>query len=233
MYLCTTKLKKIIKIVQFDTSNANFSEYYSKSMHKIILFVVLFVTISAFAGCHEDTKTNVNGDIDLSSIPEMTTTDVSMLVSDSGVIRYLTTAPIWYRYNLDPSNRYWYFPEGLQLDQLDNEKNSCAHIQADTAYNYETKKLWHLIKNVRISNIKGEKFLTNDLYWDLRNKQVYSDSFIHIERNNDIIEGYGFKSNDSFTEYEIRQTTGIFEMKNVEKQNDEEYIEEPDNESNE
>ena len=27
------------------------------------------------------------------------------------------------------------------------------------------------------------------------------------------MEGYGFNSNESFTEYEIRQTTGIFEMR--------------------
>lgn len=181
-----------------------------------------FVVICVLAGCHEEAKDVEKEPVDLSTIPEMTTTDVSMLVSDSGIIRYLTTAPIWYRYNLDPSNRYWYFPEGIQLDQLDNAMKSCAHIEADTAYNYETKKLWHLIRNVNISNIKGEKFQTHDLYWDLRNKEVFSDSFIHIERNHDIIEGYGFKSNDSFTEYEIRQTTGIFEVKNIDKKNEEE-----------
>lgn len=186
-------------------------------MHKILSTIAIFICLCIFAGCHEEAK-NDNGEaIDLSQIPEMTTRDVSMLVSDSGTIRYLTTAPIWYRYNLDPSNRYWYFPEGIQLDQLNDDKKSVAHIQSDTAYNYETKKLWHLIKNVNISNIKGERFFTQDLYWDLRNKQVYSDSFIHIERNQDVIEGYGFKSNDSFTEYEIRQTTGIFEMKSEER----------------
>lgn len=183
-------------------------------MHRLLTITALFVVLCISAGCHDDaSKTKVQEDLDLSLIPEMTTTDVSMLISDSGVIKYKTTAPIWYRYNLDPSNKYWYFPEGIQLDQLDLNMNSCAHIQADTAYNYETKKLWHLIRNVNISNIRGEKFFTHDLYWSLRDKEVYSDSFIHIERNNDIIEGYGFKSNDNFTEYEIRQTTGIFEMK--------------------
>ena len=200
-------------------------------MHKIVSFFAIFILLCTFAGCHEEAKKVAAEDIDLSQIPEMTTTDVSMLVSDSGMIRYLTTAPIWYRYNLDPNNRYWYFPQGIQLDQLDNAKRPCAHIQADTAYNYETKKLWHLINNVDISNIRGEKFRTNDLYWDLRNHEVYSDSFIHIERNKDIIEGYGFKSNDSFTEYEIRQTTGIFEVKNLEKKNEEEPEEESEEKS--
>ncbi len=201
-------------------------------MQKILSLVSLFVFLSIMAACHDEAKVQTNDDIDLSTIPEMTTTDVSMLVSDSGMIRYKATAPIWYRYNLDPSKKYWYFPDGVQLDQLDDDMRSCAHIQADTAYNYETQKLWHLIRNVNISNIRAERFFTHDLYWDLRNKEVYSDSFIHIERNLDVIEGYGFRSNDSFTEYEIRQTTGIFEMKE-EKHPDKENPDEDDEEGNE
>ena len=70
-----------------------------------------------------------------------------------------------------------------------------------------------MIGNVRVSNTRGEKFNTEELYWDMRKHTVYSDSFIHIERNRDILEGFGFNSNESFTEYEIRQTTGIFEMR--------------------
>lgn len=202
-------------------------------MQKLLNIFAFFIFLCIVAACHEEAKVTEKEEIDLSTIPEMTTTDVSMFVSDSGVIRYHTTSPIWYRYNLDPSNRYWYFPEGIQLDQVDDAMQPCAHIQADTAYNYETKKLWHLIKNVNINNIKGEKFLTNDLYWDLRNKEVYSDSFIHIERNNDVIEGYGFRSNDSFTEYEIRQTTGIFEVKNIDKKPEDKAEEETEEETSE
>ena len=188
-------------------------------MHKILSFILLFCTISLLSGCHktEENKTN-NVDIDLSTIPGMVTHDVSMLVSDSGLIKYHAIAPIWYRYDLDKKNPYQYFPEGLVLNQIDQQRNIVSHIQADTAYNYENTDLWHLIKNVQIYNMQGERFRTNDLYWDARNHKVYSDSFIHIERNYDILEGYGFTSNDAFSEYEVRQTTGIFEMKEQERQ---------------
>ena len=188
-------------------------------MRKIISFVALFCLISILAGCHkaEENKQGAS-DIDLSTIPGMVTHDVSMLVSDSGKIKYHAIAPVWYRYDLDKKNPYQYFPDGLVLNQIDLEKNVVSHIQADTAYNYENTDLWHLINNVKIYNVQGERFTTNDLYWDARNHKVYSDSFIHIERNYDILEGYGFTSNDNFTEYEIRQTTGIFEVKEEERQ---------------
>lgn len=187
-------------------------------MHKIISVVCLFCAICIMAGCHgEDENKKVNPDLDLSTIPGMVTRDVSMLVSDSGKIKYHAIAPIWYRYDLDKKNPYQYFPDGLVLNQIDQEKNIVGHIQADTAYNYENTDLWHLIKNVKIYSVQGERFTTNDLYWDARNHKVYSDSFIHIERNFDILEGYGFTSNDAFTEYEVRQTTGIFEMKDIDR----------------
>ena len=189
-------------------------------MRKIISFIFLFCLICVLAGCHkEDEKQQTTDEeLDLSTIPGMVTHDVSMLVSDSGKIKYHATAPVWYRYDLDKKNPYQYFPDGLFLDQIDMQKNVVGHIQADTAYNYENTDLWHLINNVKIYNVQGERFTTNDLYWDARNHKVYSDSFIHIERNYDILEGYGFTSNDNFTEYEIRQTTGIFEVKEEERQ---------------
>ncbi len=189
-------------------------------MHRIISFVTLLMVLCLWAGCHkEEEKKNIDPNLDLSAIPGMVTRDVSMLVSDSGKIKYHAIAPIWYRYDLDKSNPYQYFPEGIVLNQIDLQKNIIGHIQADTAYNFENKDLWHLISNVKIFNVQGERFTTNDLYWDARNHTVYSDSFIHIERNYDILEGYGFTSNDAFSEYEIRQTTGIFEVKEEDRQN--------------
>ena len=184
-------------------------------MHKILSFLFFLLVCSIVAGCQQDGSKDAGttDEEDYSKIPGMVTTDVSMLVSDSGVIRYHANTPIWYTYNLDAKKSYWYFPEGIELLQLDEEMQPAGKLQADTAYHFEKEQQWHLIGNVRVSNTKGEKFNTEELYWDMRKHTVYSDSFIHIERNRDILEGYGFNSNESFTEYEIRQTTGIFEMR--------------------
>lgn len=180
--------------------------------------MLLFVVCCIAAGCQTDGEGNGKGSgadsaQDLASIPGMITHDVSMLVSDSGVIRYHAIAPVWYRYNLDPKKQYWYFPEGLELQQLDARMQPAGNIKADTAYYLEREQLWHLIRNVRISNTQGERFNTEELYWDSRKQTIYSDSFIHIERKKDILEGYGFTSDQSFTKYEVRRTTGIFEMR--------------------
>lgn len=180
-----------------------------------IIFLSLLITITV--GCsNEETKPTKQTE-GLDTIPGMVTYNVSMLVSDSGVMRYHVVTPLWIRYNLDESKAYQYFPKTIQLDQLDSLLNPSAHIEADTAYNYEKPQIWKLVKNVRISNTAQEKFFTQELYWDMKKRIVYSDSFIHIERPDGILEGIGFESDDNFSKYEVRQTTGIFDVKDEAK----------------
>ena len=178
-------------------------------MRYLLYIFLLFSVLPMFVGCSAESKEQA-GEGDSIELPNMVTFDVNMLISDSGVIKYKAIAPLWYVYENDVRNKYWYFPEGIRLDQIDTTFATEFSIESDTAYNYETKQLWHLIKNVKIRNTVGEYFETNDLYWDMRNHKVYSDSFIHIERPDAIIEGFGFTSDDAFTKYEIRQTSGIF-----------------------
>lgn len=178
-------------------------------MKNLLYITILSITITAVVGCKSEPKA-IADDFDSTKIPTMVTRDVDMLISDSGIIKYKAITPIWYVYENEVTNKYWYFPEGIHIDQIDSLFHPEMTIEADTAYNYETKQLWHLIKNVKVNTPAGEYFETNDLFWDLRQHQVYSDSFIHIERPDATIEGYGFTSNDAFTKYEIRRTSGIF-----------------------
>jgi hypothetical protein len=69
--------------------------------------------------------------------------------------------------------------------------------------------LWQLDGNVRIQNVKGELILTNQLFWDQKWQEVRSDSFVHIERVDRIIEGYGFRSNQNMTKYHLNRVMAI------------------------
>ena len=108
---------------------------------------------------------------------------------------------------------YWYFPRGLHLEKFDSVFATEALIQGDTAIYFKIKQLWRLDRNVRIENTKEEVFLTSQIFWDQRKREIYSDSFIHIETPDEVIEGYGFTSNEQMTRYKIRRTSGIFPIK--------------------
>lgn len=159
--------------------------------------------------CKDDSKietADVNASID---IPTMLTRDVETLISDSGVTRYRIVTPIWYVFD-EADEPYWRFPEGLNLYKFDDFFRNEATVRADSAIYLKNKQLWRLDGNVSISNVMNEKFLTQQLFWDQRGKKLYSDSFIHIERTDRVLEGYGFESNEQMTRYSIKKVSGIF-----------------------
>lgn len=182
-------------------------------MRRILHFLSLYICICLAASCsgsgHVGPADAVEGD----EIATMITYDATMLISDSGVIKYRAITPTWIRFGDEAKEPYQYFPDGIEFEQIDTTFAATETIVADTAYNWENPQLWHLIKNVRVTSTKGEKFMTEELYWDMRRHKVYSDSFIHIERMDNIIEGYGFTSTDDFSQYEIKQTSGIFPVR--------------------
>ncbi len=145
-------------------------------------------------------------------IRAMMTRDVTTLISDSGVTQYRITTPQWEVYERSSKPR-WYFPEGLHVEKFDSLYQADASIKADTGYFFTDKKLWRLVDNVQVVNQLGDQIETQELFWDQRNKKIYSDKFIQIKKEESIIEGYGFESNESMTQYVIRTPSGIFPIK--------------------
>lgn len=139
----------------------------------------------------------------------MVTRPVTTLISDSGITRYRITAPEWYVYD-EASDPRWTFPQGMNMEKFDNLFRQEATVTCDSAVYYSNRQLWRLDGYVHIRNQAGQEFLTNQLYWDQRQRKIYSDSFIHILRDDKIIEGYGFESDEQMNHYSIRQVQGIF-----------------------
>lgn len=143
------------------------------------------------------------------SMPVLETFGVSTLISDSGVTRYRINTAEWLVFDRkNPS--YWAFEKGIYLEKFDSLFQVEASIKADTAYYYDKQKLWKLMSNVDIKNLKGERFNTELLYWDENKQRVYSDEFIRIEQPDRIITGRGFESNQQMTVYTIHKPEGIF-----------------------
>ena len=146
------------------------------------------------------------------SVPIMTTREVSTYISDSGVVRYKIITDEWKVFDrLDPSR--WTFEQGIYLEKFDNELTIEATIIADTAYYYDKLELWELRGDVHIENEQDEQFDTQLLFWDQKAKRVYSDQYIRIRQQKRIITGFGFTSNQDFTNYVIKQTQGVFPIK--------------------
>ena len=181
---------------------------------KRIAIVVLLILLSILPiGCNKrGVKLTTAAEIDRKELPALSAEDVRTLISDSGVTRYLIEAPKWMVYDKADSP-YWEFPDGLYLEQFDAQLEPDATVEADYALYNETAQRWMLKGNVKAVNLQGEQFETPLLYWDQKQESIYSDSSIVITREESILKGVGFRSNQSMTKYTILRPTGIFPIK--------------------
>ena len=175
------------------------------------LAAVMFLLLS---GCSSSKKNLTDAILERDSLPTMQSLGVTTLISDSGITRYKIITEEWNIF--DKKNPpHWAFEKGIYLEKFDTLLRIDANILADTAYYYEKKKLWELRGNVKILRQQGDKFETQQLFWDERNKKIYSDQYIRIEQPDKAIAGYGFESNQELTEYEIKNTEGVFTIEDT------------------
>ena len=137
------------------------------------------------------------------------TDSVRSLISDSGVTRYRIEATQWLIFDkTDPP--YQEFPDGVYLEQFDEDLTVKASLKADYAYYNEKEQQWTLRGNVHALNREGEQFETPEMHWNQQTHRVFSDTSIHITRERSIIKGVGFDSNEEMTKYTILNPTGVF-----------------------
>lgn len=159
--------------------------------------------------CNSDQPTYVRKFKNRATVPGMFTDSVTMLISDSGVIRYRVTSEVWKVYD-KAAEPYWYYPKKVFFEKFNDSLRTESLVQSDTAKYFTRRKMWELRKNVKIINLRGDKFETSLLYWDQLSRRIYSDSFIRIERDDQVWTGYGFESNEQMTIYKILKPTGDF-----------------------
>ena len=189
------------------------NQTYLKTLNITAAFLaaVMFVL---FPACSGKDKKLAEAIAENDTLPSMKSLGVTTLISDSGITRYKIVAEEWLIH--DKKNPpYWAFEKGVYLEKFDTLFRVDASIKADTAYYHEKKKLWELRGHVQILSQRGDKFQTDLLFWDEKKEKVYSDKFIQIEQEDKVIKGYGFESNQDLSEYEIKNTTGIFTIEDT------------------
>ncbi len=173
--------------------------------------ILLLATLlsSLLPSCKEVKREVVTTPSNPDSIVSMLTRDVTTLISDSGMTRYRISTKLWLVYD-EARRPNWRFPNGLFLEQFDNNFEVEATIRCDSAIYFKAEKLWRLDGDIVIRNAKKELIETEQLFWDQALHEVRSDSFVHIERADRILEGYGFRSDEQLRNYMLNKPSGIF-----------------------
>lgn len=176
-----------------------------KTIH--ILLAVAFMLV-AFA-CSEKVEHTAPAIRDRDSVPMMVSYGVNTIISDSGVQKYRIVAERW-EVNTALSRQMWRFAKGLFLSEFDDKHDLIMSIQADTAYYYNKERLWELRGRVRVNNVEGLKFTSEQLFWDQNSHELYSNVWSKLITPERTLEGDRFRSDEKLNKYNVWNTNGSF-----------------------
>lgn len=139
----------------------------------------------------------------------MTSYGVNTLISDSGVIKYRIVTERWDVNTIKNPSR-WEFMKGIFLEQFDEKFHVEGYIQSDTAWYYDQKRLWHLRGRVRLRNVNGLIYTSEELFWDGIRHEFYSNVFSRVVTPERTMQGSYFRSDESMTHYFVSNSKGSF-----------------------
>lgn len=175
--------------------------------------IVLLGAIMLLA-CKNDIK-EVNALAEREKRPDMTGENLELVYSDSARIKYRVLAPEYIKVNRE-KEKYEEFPKGIHVLSYDPAGKMIGSIKAKYAKKLEDEMLWEARNEVVIINAEGKKLETELLYWDMKKELIYSDRYVKLSADGQIIEGNnGFHSDQNLNHLVFENISGSIE---VEKQ---------------
>lgn len=174
----------------------------------------ILATLLVLMGCSEGQEHTAAPIHDRDSVSVMTSYGVNTLISDSGVIKYRIVTERWDVNTIRTPSR-WTFEKGVFFEQFDEKFKVQAYIQADSAWYFDQQKLWKLRGRVRIRNVNGLVYQSEELYWDGMKHELYSHVFSRVTTPERTMEGTYFRSDERMVHYTVSNSKGSFEREDL------------------
>lgn len=136
--------------------------------------------------------------------------DLTMIYSDSLVVRLKVNAKEYIRYGNDDKEACEEFPKGVFLESFNEEGAFEASIKAQYAKFYGDTQIWEARNAVEVINADGRKLNTELLFWDRAKEIIYTDKYVKITTpDGQVIEGnQGFESDQNMQNIELTKISG-------------------------
>ncbi|MBR1388436.1 MAG: LPS export ABC transporter periplasmic protein LptC [Prevotella sp.] len=183
-------------------------------MESRIRLIIAAATAAAMISCNDVQEHTAPAIHDRDSVSMMTSYGVNTLISDSGVIKYKIVTERWDVNTVRIPSR-WTFDKGVFFEQFDEKFHVEGYIQADSAWYFDQQKLWHLRGRVRIRNVNGLIYESEELYWDGIRHELYSYVYSKVTTPERSMEGTYFLSDERMTHYTVSNSKGSFEREDM------------------
>lgn len=169
---------------------------------------IVFFTI-VIASCNNDEALK---NVQEYAGPFLEVDSIETLYSDSAIVKVKLVAAKQYEFlNGDKE-----FPEGIYIEFYEVDGTISATLKANKAFYNKENDLYTGVGDVIVRNIKKEEQLnTEELFWKQNEQRVYTDKFVRIESEGDILTGEGLTAKQDFSSYKILKPTGTYSMPEI------------------
>lgn len=157
--------------------------------------------------CRSDLET-IDAVITVDEGPVESARNAEIIYSDHGYVRMIMSAERMDRY--EGEKNYLELPLGLHVQFYDTLKRETSSMTANYAISYEDSEIIEARNDVVVINEQGERLNTEELIWDQKQEIIYSEKFVKVTTDDEVLYGEGFESDERFDYWRILKTHGTF-----------------------
>lgn len=188
-----------------------FKQINFKNIAALLSFAIFFSLFS----CEEDLakaagKKNTN-------FPSQIINGAQIIQRDSGFVKIRATAALIEKYELIDTP-YIVARKGIYIQFFDKKQpKKPGTIRAKYAKIVEAKQFYEAKGNVRIVTNEGQIFATQSIYWDKKNKKMYTNDtvFVTDKDGSTLVGANGMTAKDDFSAYTFYNTSGDINAKKI------------------
>jgi LPS export ABC transporter protein LptC len=183
---------------------------YRKYQYRVLIILsVSFMVLSC------ENKIDLIPKYDLLNLPSLTVKDFSTVYMDSGRLKLVMSAPLMEEYS-NTESPYYEFKSGIRVIFYDGRTDPAGSVTSKYAKYNKSSFLWELRDSVVVINEGNDKLETEILFWDEKKDLIYSDRFVKITNEDQIVMGTGFESDPRLNKRKIKKVSATIYLKEEE-----------------
>ena len=129
--------------------------------------------------------------------------------SDSAMVKMKMEAPRQLEFGSGDRE----FPEGLYLQFFDKKGKPTSTLKADYCYYTKKDDLYKATGNVVVQDVEtNDRLDTEELYWNQKKEEVFTEKFVRIEKDGELHVGDGLEAKQDFSYWKILNSKGTITL---------------------
>lgn len=163
----------------------------------------------------ENSLDKVKQFVDIDTLNGVMAYDVVITRSDSGFVQAKLMAPVMH--NIEGDSAILEFPKGFIAFLYEKDTIPTSKIRGEYGIRYDKEELMFAKDSVVVENLETQETLfTETLYWNQKNKKIYTRNFVKITSPDKIIYGDSLDANEDFTQRVIHGMRATLEIEDEE-----------------